>query len=193
MDIGQAILALPAPSVLAEAYGNSSMSNTQSHLYQTLHDTASKTILSLSQENCGSNISAISSTLSPRCKRYFAPASFFSAAPEMANCGMSNAEYEAHMAPEIAVLETWRIEMKKIVIDEAKRTAVTWSSHYLTMKGRKEVLLEFVFILDMDETGEKVDKVVEFIDTADCVKYTGMMQEVAREQQSKVRARDSSM
>ena len=185
MQIGQAILALPGPSLLADAYGNSSMSKTQSHLYQTLHDTVSKTILSLSQENCGSNISALSSTLSSRCKRYFAPASFFSAAPEMANYGMSNAEYEAHMEPEIAVLETWRIEMKKTVIDEAKRTAVTWSSHYLTMTGRKEVLLEFVFMLDMDETGEKVDKIVEFIDTADCVKYTAMMQEVVKEQQAR--------
>jgi hypothetical protein len=100
----------------------------------------------------------------------------------MANYGMSNAEYEAHMAPEIAILETWRVEIKKIIVDEAERTAMTWSNHYLTMKGRKEVLLEFVFMLDMNETGEKVDKILEFIDTAECVKYVQMMQEVSKEQ-----------
>ena len=157
------------------------MSNTQSYLYQTLHDTASNTIPYYSQERSGSDISALSSTLSPTCKRYFAPSSFFSATPEMANYGLSNAEYEAHMAPELAILETWRIEIKKIIVDETERTAMAWSSHYLTMKGRKEMLLEFVYILDMDETGEKVEKVVAFVDTAECVKYVAMMQDVAKE------------
>jgi hypothetical protein len=158
------------------------MSAQQSSLYKTIHNTASNTVLSYSQESVGANVSAFSATLSPTCKRYFAPASFFATTPEMANYGMSNAEYEAHMAPEIAILETWRVEIKKIIVDEAERTAMTWSNHYLTMKGRKEVLLEFVFMLDMNETGEKVDKILEFIDTAECVKYVQMMQEVSKEQ-----------
>jgi len=70
------------------------MSNTLSPLYQRLYDTASKTVLSYSQDNCGSDISALSSTLSPICKRYLAPATFFAGMPEMANYGMSNAEYK---------------------------------------------------------------------------------------------------
>jgi hypothetical protein len=160
------------------------MSNPESNLYQTIHNTASKTVLSYSQENCGSDVSAFSATLTPTCKRYFAPSSFFAATPELANYGLSNAEYEAHMAPEMTILEKWRVEIKKIIVDEAKRTAMVWSHHYLTMKGQKEVLLEFVFMLDINETGEKVDKIVEFVDTAECDKYVQMMQEVAKEQQS---------
>jgi hypothetical protein len=158
------------------------MSNPHSKLYQTIHNTASKTILSYSQENCGTSLLAFSETLTPTCKRYFGLASFFAATPEMADYGLSNAEYEAHMAPEIAILETWRVEIKKTIVDEAKRTAMVWSNHYLTMKGLKEVLLEFVFMLEMNETGEKVDKIVEFMDTEECVKYVQMMQEVAKEQ-----------
>jgi hypothetical protein len=158
------------------------MANTQSHLYQIIYDTASKTVLSYSQENLGSEISALSATLSPACKRYIAPSSFFAAAPDMANYGMRNAEYEAHMAPEMAMLETWRIEIKKIVVDEAQRAATTWSNHYLAIKGREEVLLGFVFMLDMNEKGEKVDKIVQFIDTAECVKYVQMMQEATKAQ-----------
>lgn len=103
----------------------------------------------------------------------------------MASYGLSNAEYEERMAPEIVALETWRVDIKKIIVDEAERTAMVRSDHYLTLKGRKEeVLLEFVFILDMDETGEKVDKVEQFMDTTECYKYLQMMREVAKEQQA---------
>jgi hypothetical protein len=158
------------------------MSNAQSNLYQAIRNTATKTVLSYTQENCGSHLSAFSATLTPTCKRYFHPSSFFAGSPEMASYGLSNAEYEARMAPEIAVLETWRVDIKKIIVDEAERTAMVRSDHYLTLKGRKEVLLEFVFILDMDETGEKVDKVEQYMDTAECYKYMQMMEEVAKEQ-----------
>ena len=171
-------------SIISRRLSSSIMSNTQSRLYQTLNDTASKTLLSYSPENCGSDISSLSSTLSPTCKRHFAPASLFATMPEMANHGMSNTEYEAQMAPEIGTLETWRIEIKKIVVDEAKRTAMAWSHNYLTMKGRKEVLIEFVFMLDMNETGDKVDKIVQFVDTAECAKYVEIMKEVMKEQQA---------
>jgi len=88
------------------------------------------------------------------------------------------------MTPEIAILDTWHVEIKKIVIDEAKRTAMVWSHHYLTMKGRKEVLLEFVFMLDMNESADKVDKIVQFMDTAECANYMEMMKEVMKDQQA---------
>jgi hypothetical protein len=160
------------------------MSDAQSNLYQAIRNTATKTVLSYTQENCGSHLSALSATLTPTCKRYFRPSSFFAGSPEMASYGLSNAEYEARMAPEIAALETWRVDIKKIIVDEAERTAMVRSDNYLTLKGRKEVLLEFVFILDMDETGEKVDKVEQYMDTAECYKYLQMMEEVAKEQQA---------
>lgn len=160
------------------------MSNGHSNIYQTIHNTATKTVLSYTQEKCGADMSVFSATLTPTCKRYFRPSSFFAGSPEMASYGLSNAEYEARIAPEIAVLETWRIDIKKIIVDEVERTAIVRSDHHLTMKGRKEVLLEFVFILDMDETGEKVDKVEQYMDTAGCYNYMQIMEEVAKEQQA---------
>jgi len=159
------------------------MSNRHSNLYQTIHKTATKTVLSYTQEKCGADLSVFSATLTPTCKRYFRPSSF-AGSLEMASYGLSNAEYEARMAPEIAILETWRVDIKKIIVDEVERSAMVRSDHHLTMKGRKEVLLEFVFILDLDETGEKVDKVEQYMDTAECYKYMQIMEEVAKEQQA---------
>lgn len=157
---------------------------TQTPLYQILQDTATKFIFSYSQSEYEyRGTSTLSTTLAPTCKRYIAPSSYLGVVA--ASHGLSNAEYEAHMAPELALLETWRVEVKDIVVDETKKTAVAWSDHYCTMKGRKEYKLEFMCMLDMDDTGDKINKIVAFIDTAECAKYMAEKNEVAKEQEGK--------
>lgn len=89
------------------------------------------------------------------------------------------------MTPEFELLETWRVETKNIVVDERKRSAVAWSDSFCTLKGKGEFKLEFMYVLEMNEMGDKVDKIVSFIDTAECMKYMEVMKEVVEEQKGK--------
>ncbi len=85
------------------------------------------------------------------------------------------------MTPELSLMESWRVEIKNIVVDVEKKMAVTWSDHYCRLKGRREYLLEFVYMLEMDGSGETVEKVVSFIDTSECLKFMVEKEEVVRE------------
>ena len=70
--------------------------------------------------------------------------------------GRTNAQYEEQMRPELTNLwVTWRLDVKEIVVDEKARKA----------KQDKEYVFEFIFILHMTPAGEKIEKVIEYIDT----------------------------
>lgn len=133
-------------------------------LYQRIHHTAMNFVMSYSQERCGADIKALSSTLSPDCRRFFAPASMWQTVPSLAK-GRTNEEYEQQMIPELTQLyASWHVEIKDIVVDEPARKAVTWSVHYCTTKQGKEYPFEIMFTLNMNQTGDRIDRIVEFVD-----------------------------
>jgi ketosteroid isomerase-like protein len=64
-------------------------------------------------------------------------------------------------------LETWRIEVKDVCVDEGKKSAVVRADFHMQAKGDPEAVLnEIVFWVYMNETGEKVVKSTEFVDPA---------------------------
>ena len=157
-----------------------------SALYQSIHDTASKFVLSYrsSSSLTTPNVkdASVLSMRSPTCKRYLAPASFLALTGIPAS--QSNEEYVERLAPMYPLLQSWSVEIKDILVDETKRSAVAWSDHSMRLKGRDAIILEFMWILTMDKAGEKVENVIEFIDIEESLRFMNVMGEVAEVSES---------
>ena len=52
----------------------------------------------------------------------------------------------------------------------------------MKLKGRPESCLEFVFLLHMVESGDKVKSIVQFMDTAECIKERGILHDILESQ-----------
>jgi len=65
-------------------------------LYDRMHQTTTAFLDSYKQENVGNDIKALSSSLTPTCRRYYLPLSMLQQAPVLA-AGTGNEEYEQQM------------------------------------------------------------------------------------------------
>lgn len=95
--------------------------------------------------------------------------------------GMSNQEYEAYISWEVPFIETWHVEIQKIIVDEVKHSATVWATYDFIVKGQtKNTRLEFVSMLDFDGDGKVVEKIVEFVDSAEVKKFETLLLSVAK-------------
>ncbi|KAI1767103.1 hypothetical protein GGR53DRAFT_483974 [Hypoxylon sp. FL1150] len=112
------------------------------------------------------NPSLLSTTLTEKCARYLKPGSFTAKFP-FVRAVENNAEYEAHMAPEIAIMEEVRFKILDSVVDPLNQKASARVEHWTKLASReKPTVLEICWFLDFTEDGKKISRIVEFIDTS---------------------------
>jgi hypothetical protein len=138
-------------------------------LYARMKQTAEEFVDSYKQDRCGKDITALSSTKTPKCKHHFQPATLFAVAPNLA-AGRTTSEYEAQILHEITeVFKSWKVATNSVIVDERAKKAVVHSTHTMHTGSDgdgKTYAFEFMFTLHMTENGSKVTKVEQYIDTA---------------------------
>lgn len=149
--------------------------------YSILYSTATKFVQSTVPIPSVSENQVLLSVRSPNCRVIYAPASYQNLVPSLKD-PLDNEQHTFHMARVYPLLENVHIEVKDVMVDVAKQSAVVWALHCLTPKGRAEALNEIVWMLNMVDGGTKVEKAIAFVDTASSVVFFKDMGEVAREQ-----------
>ncbi|CZR67671.1 uncharacterized protein PAC_17570 [Phialocephala subalpina] len=107
---------------------------------------------------------------SPTCLHYFAPTASSGPRPPL-----DNTTYEAHMNQFGAVAQAFPMTIKEIMEDQTQNRVMIWATGGATWKDEAmdsglsaeewKFEGEWMFIFSMDESGEKIDRVVEFVDT----------------------------
>ena len=141
--------------------------STPSSVYDTICATATKFVLSTNPipSTNKSDHNAVLAVRSPSCLVSYGPASFVENS-HITN-PMDNDQYIAHLDRICPLLKTWRTEIKEIFVDETKMSAIVRADHYMTLKGKDEPSVnDFIWLLSLTEGGEKVEKAVEFMDSA---------------------------
>lgn len=72
--------------------------------------------------------------------------------------------FVAHMSGMAPALQTWDIRVTQRCVDAARRSAVVRADFYMTPRGGETVVNDIVFWMQMDESGEKLVRVTEFVD-----------------------------
>ncbi|KAG7404985.1 hypothetical protein ACKAV7_013105 [Fusarium commune] len=111
------------------------------------------------------NPAIINRDVTDSCKRYFKPAGvlqLFGSPPED---GLNNADYEAAMALDLKKYVVTYSDISDLTIDtEARKSGATNVTGMLYKSGEADVI-EHSWVLDFNEDGSKVTKVIEFCDT----------------------------
>lgn len=110
------------------------------------------------------------SLLTPTCQHIFAPAS--ADAPREP---LDNNAFAAHISSLTLVLRNFPVYPKEIIENERANQVVVWATsetrfHDEVMDGgiaaeEWKYRGEYIFILSMDESGERIERVVEFVDS----------------------------
>jgi hypothetical protein len=113
------------------------------------------------------DLPTIMSIRAPNCMHQMAPASLGSRPP------LNNEAYETSIARFSDIVTEWPAEAKEIMEDEKQNRVVVWATSKAVWK--KELMDgdskdwdwqgEYMFILCMDESGERLVRVVEFLDS----------------------------
>ncbi|KAI1105756.1 hypothetical protein F4804DRAFT_303433 [Jackrogersella minutella] len=111
------------------------------------------------------DVSSLSATLTPECTRHLKPANFVTAYPFI-KAVETNADYEARMAPELALMEDTHHKVLNYVVDPVRRTASAYSEHWTKLANQEPTSIEICWYVDFTEDGSKISRIVEFIDTA---------------------------
>ena len=78
---------------------------------------------------------------------------------------MNNEKYLAFFQPLMPAFRNFTLKAHDIIVDEAERKVVVHaSSTAMTVLG--EYGNEYILVLHMDEPGEKVEKLLEYVDSA---------------------------
>ncbi|PSN69339.1 hypothetical protein BS50DRAFT_619966 [Corynespora cassiicola Philippines] len=118
------------------------------------------------------------------CIQIFAPASLNPPPPK------SNKEFSQHLENIRSIMDSFPIMAKEVNINEPGRQVVIWAAGSPVFgekaKGKDSsdeewaYTGEYIFILDFDESGKKIKRIVEFLDSKNT--------EILREMMAKARA-----
>lgn len=67
------------------------------------------------------------------------------------------------------MLETWRVEVTRTIVDERQHEVAAWAMYYMTPKGdgsteSRTVRHEISWWMTMNEKGDLVERAVEYVD-----------------------------
>ncbi|KAH7184901.1 uncharacterized protein B0J16DRAFT_340633 [Fusarium flagelliforme] len=125
----------------------------------------------------------VSAILANNCRRFIAPASFMKSMglpDELAKQGSSNEMYEQQFSIQIPFVESTSCDVHDIALDQQKMKATVHLTHRIKPVGvEEEFLIENMILLDFDKEGGKIEKIVEFTDVAESMKYMQALQRLA--------------
>jgi hypothetical protein len=112
----------------------------------------------------------------PDCTHVFAPASL-NFPPSM-----KNAEWAAHASSLTAILSSFPVVAKEIFTSEGSNTVTIWAtSEAVFREDVKEEGVEwsyygeYMFVLQLEKEGERIERVVEFLDSTKVVEVRVLM------------------
>ncbi|KAK3713530.1 hypothetical protein LTR37_008488 [Vermiconidia calcicola] len=118
---------------------------------------------------------AIKAHLSPSFHIDFGHKFFVSSTPPLQ--GEKTADgFIAHMTGMAAKLQTYTLDILDVCVDVEKRTVTQRVEFHMVPKGGEEVLNDIIFWMVMDESGEKVVRITEFVDAAAAAELAKRMQ-----------------
>ena len=82
--------------------------------------------------------------------------------------GWSNVEYEDTLATKFAAFKDMKLEINDVTVDTMKQRSTVHSSHIWTQSTAGQLWdwpMEFIWILDLNKEGDKVTRILEFVDT----------------------------
>jgi hypothetical protein len=156
-----------------------------SSIYDNIYSTATKFVLSTNPgpSTTTPDSDAILSVRTPSCLVSYGPSSFIENA--LITNPMDNDQYLAHLHRICPLLKTWRTEIKEIFVDESKLSAIVRADHFMTLKERDEPSrTDCMWLLTLTESGDKVEKAVEFMDSAASLKFMGDVKATAMQMQN---------
>ncbi|KAM0238319.1 hypothetical protein ACHAP5_008724 [Fusarium lateritium] len=124
----------------------------------------------------------VSATLADNCRRIIAPASFMRSMgipAEMIEVGSSNELYEQNFAMQLPLIDWTTCTIHDTSFDTERRKATVHLTHRIQLHGvKEEFAVENLILLDLDESGRKIEKILEFTDVAESKRYMGALQEL---------------
>ncbi|EWG47612.1 hypothetical protein FVEG_07674 [Fusarium verticillioides 7600] len=122
----------------------------------------------------------VSATLADNCRRFIAPASFMiemGLPKPVIEAGSPNGLYEQHFAMQLPFIESASCNIHDTSFDSQKKKATVHLTHQIKLLGvEEELLVENMILLDLDEKGERIQKIVEFTDVSESKKYMAVLQ-----------------
>lgn len=134
-------------------------------LYDRLHTTATAWLESYNHAHTTQNPTLLSLTLTPSCKRTFAPSSFLRLLPSLAS-GLSVAEFEKAEGANIANHDVYENRILDMTVDERQRKVALHTMRRTVDEGGREMGVEQMNILWMTEEGGLVRGIMQFCDVA---------------------------
>lgn len=117
---------------------------------------------------------------SPTCLHYYAPTASTGPRPPL-----DNTNFEANMSRFKGIVSAFPMTVKEVIEDEAQNQVIVWVTGGAVWTDTAkdpglseeewEYQGEWLFIFSMDESGEKMDRVVEFVDTKATEKLRTLM------------------
>ncbi|KAF4447234.1 HET-domain-containing protein [Fusarium austroafricanum] len=125
----------------------------------------------------------VSVTLADDCRRFIVPASFMvemGLPKPMIEAGSPNDLYEQHFGMQLPFIESTSCKIHDTAFDSQKKKATVHLTHQIKLFGvEEEYLVENMILLDLDQSGEKIQKIVEFTDVSESKKYMATLQGLA--------------
>jgi hypothetical protein len=140
-------------------------------LYDKMAETSKAFVLSHLEAYLAQDTSILSRDLAPDAHRRVGPAVF---EQEFRPNGWTNAEYEETLAPKFRAFKGMKLEVNDVTVDTKKLRATVHSSHIWTQSTAGQLWdwpMEFIWILDLNQEGDKVTKILEFVDTHNAMTF----------------------
>jgi hypothetical protein len=109
----------------------------------------------------------LSKELSPDCSRTVLPSGFLASLGQVEKA-LSNQEYEAALQWELPGYKTNQVTLRRTEIDDRKKSATVWVEFAHVLTNEKQYRLDFLFLLDMNDSCDSIKAITQFLDTAKC-------------------------
>jgi len=135
----------------------------------------------------------LSAVLTPDCLRTFAPLSFLQSIGAPADTALDNKSYEDFYASELSVAWAKSLdEAPNVVIDVEAKTAAATTVYTNEFSDGETFRLEFAWFVTFSEDGERVRKVLEWVDSGATKRYHERIRELMAAREGKKGEREGT-
>ncbi|CAK4032823.1 Hypothetical predicted protein [Lecanosticta acicola] len=134
--------------------------------YDKLASTATNFITACAPKSPNSNTpdaEAILGILAPDARLQWGHKTFIASSPWLQG-HRTPQEFVQHMSGMASKLGTWKPSVTNTIVDVRKRRVMLRADFHMTAQNGTTVLNDIIFIIDVDESLEKIVTVTEFID-----------------------------
>ncbi|CAO2655477.1 Nn.00g105410.m01.CDS01 [Neocucurbitaria sp. VM-36] len=146
-------------------------------LYDQMAETSKSFVLSHLDAYLAQDTSILSRDLVPEAHRRIGPATF---EQKFHPNGWSNVQYEESLVAKFRAFKGMKIQINNVTVDTKQQRASVHSSHIWTQSTAGQVWdwpMEFMWILDFNKEGDKVTKILQFVDTHNAMSFGRKIQQ----------------